>query len=308
MRRVTLVVPALLAAILAGCAGGAPAESATATPGGPGKYQGPVDIGGGRHLYLNCSGSGAPTVILEAGYHDSSALWSLDEPAPPAVGPSVQEQLAEHVRVCSYDRPGTVVYGNPPTLTTRSTAVSQPRTAAAAVRDLHALVGAARLTTPVVLVAHSFGGLLARLYAQTYPQETAGVVFVDAFPASLPKAMGDQWPAYRELLTTPGTPMDSDPAFERFDIDASVAEVAAAPTFPTIPIAVLSKTEPFPVPPTNPIAPALEKAWPEQQQDFVALRPATPHTLATGSDHYIQVSNPDLVADTALLVIGRIAP
>ena len=82
----------------------------------------------------------------------------------------------------------------------------------------------------------------------------------------------------------------------------------AAPTFPPIPVAVLSKTEPFPVPPTNPVAPALEKAWPEQQQDFVDLRPGTPHTLATGSDHYIQVSNPDLVADTALLVIGRIAP
>lgn len=307
MRPVTLVLPVLLLALLAGCASGAPAASGTATPAGPGRYQGPVDIGGGRHLHLNCSGSGAPTVILEAGYHDSSTLWSFDEPTPPAVGPSVQEQLAEHVRVCSYDRPGTIVYGNPPTLTTRSTPVTQPRTAGAAVRDLHALVGAAGLTTPIVIVAHSFGGLLARLYAQTYPTETAGVVFVDAFPASLPAAMGDQWPAYRELLANPGTALDGDPAFERFDIDASVAEAAAAP-FPAIPIAVLSKTEPFPVPPTNPIGPALEKVWPEQQQDFVGLRPGTPHTLATGSDHYIQVSNPDLVADTTLLVMKRIAP
>jgi pimeloyl-ACP methyl ester carboxylesterase len=246
-------------------------------------------------------------VILESGYHDSSGLWSVDEPAPPAAGPSVQDRLAEHVRVCSYDRPGTLVYGTPLALTTRSTPVSQPRSAGAAVRDLHALVGAAKLTTPVVVVAHSFGGLLTQLYAQTYAKEVAGVVFVDAFPATLPQAMGDQWPAYQQLLASPGTALDADPAFERFDVNASVAEIKAAPAFPPIPIAVLSKTEPFPVPPTSPIAPVLLTAWPARQQDLVELRPGTPHIIATGSDHYIQVSNPDLVADTALLVIGRIA-
>ena len=115
--------------------------------------------------------------------------------------------------------------------------------------------------------------------------------------ARIPTAAGEPWYG-------PGR----DPAFERFDVDASVAEVKAAPAFPQIPIAVLSKTEPFPVPPTNPIAPVLLTAWPERQQDLVDLRPGTPHLLATGSDHYVQVSNPDLVADTALLVIGRIAP
>ena len=62
------------------------------------------------------------------------------------------------------------------------------------------------------------------------------------------------------------------------------------------------------MPPTSPFSPVLLTAWPEQQQDFVDLRPGTPHIIATGSDHYVQVSNPDLVADTALLVIGRIAP
>jgi len=186
----------------------------------------------------------------------------------------VQDRLAEHVRVCSYDRPGTLVYGTPLALTTRSTPVPQPRTAGAAVRDLHALVGAAKLTTPVVIVAHSFGGLLTQLYAQTYPKEIAGVVFVDAFPATMPQAVGGQWPAYQQLLASPGTALDADPAFERFDVDASVAEIKAAPAFPRL----------------------------------VDLRPGTPHLLATGSDHYVQVSNPDLVADTALLVIGRIAP
>jgi pimeloyl-ACP methyl ester carboxylesterase len=222
-------------ALLAGCAGGASSTATTATPGGPGRFQGQVDIGDGRKLYLSCSGRGTPTVILESGYHDSSGLWSVDEPAPPAVGPSVQDRLAERVRVCSYDRPGTLVYGTPLALTTLSTPVAQPRSAGAAVRDLHALVGAAKLTTPVVIVAHSFGGLLTQLYAQTYPKEVAGVVFVDAFPATVPQAMGDQWPAYQQLLASPGTALDADPAFERFDVDASVAEVKAAPSLPVDP-------------------------------------------------------------------------
>ena len=178
----------------------------------------------------------------------------------------------------------------------------------AAVRDLHALVGAANLITPIVVVAHSFGGLLARLYAQTYPTETAAVVFVDAFPATVPTAMGEQWPAYRELLTSPGTELDSDRTFERFDIDASVAEVAAAPAFPAVPTVVISKTEPFPGPRVEPDRPRPRPGVAEQQQSLVDLRPGTPHVIATGSDHYVQVSNPDLVADTALLVIGRIAP
>ena len=194
---------------------------------------GPVDIGGGRSLYVHCTGQGGPAVILESGYHDSASLWSESEPTPPAVGPSVQERLAEHVRVCSYDRPGTIVRPDlsDPTqlaLTDGSTSVPMPRPASAAVEDLHALITAVDLPTPVVIVAHSMGGLLARLFAETYPDDVAGVVFVDAFPAEMRDAMGDQWPHYQDVLAHPGTPLDDDPAFEVFDVDASIDEVLAA--------------------------------------------------------------------------------
>ena len=104
--RLAVLTVSLAVGLLAGCAGGASSTATTATPGGPGRFQGQVDIGDGRKLYLSCSGRGTPTVILQSGYHDSSRLWSFDEPTPPAVGPSVEERLAERVRVCSYDRPG----------------------------------------------------------------------------------------------------------------------------------------------------------------------------------------------------------
>ncbi len=312
------VAIALATMLLAGCGSGdgaaatststasLSAASSSGSVAADGNPDGPIDIGGGREIYLHCTGRGSPTVILESGYHDASSLWSIDEPTPPAVGPSVQERLSAHVQVCSYDRPGTITQGAAPALTDRSTPVPNPRPPSAAVADLHTLIGAAGLPTPVVIVAHSMGGLLARLYAQTFPDEVSGLVFVDSFPVELKDGMGVAWPAYQELLAAPGTTFDGDPAFEVFDVDAGIAEIAAAAPLPVIPMLVLSKTEPFPIPDSAAdIGSILERAWPVAQEDLVALGTDTPHVIATGSTHYIQVEQPDLVADSALVVIGR---
>lgn len=248
-------------------------------------------------------------MILEAGYYGSASSWSVSEPTPPAVGPSVQERLADHVRVCSYDRPGTLLTGTDGKfmLTDRSTSVEMPRPASAAVEDLHTLIAAADLPTPVVIVGHSMGGLLARLYAQTYPDDVAGLVFVDALAVELRDEMGADWAPYKDLLAHPGTEFDDDPALEAFDVDASIDEVLAAGPLPKVPIAAIAKTEPFPVPPGDEaLVQALDRAWSVTRADLVALGgDGTPDIYATGSDHSIQVNQPDLVADTALLVIGR---
>ena len=87
---------------------------------------GPVDIGGGRHLYLHCAGpttTGRPTIVLESGYHDSSDPWSLTDAQAPARGPSTFERLSQGNRVCAYDRPGTFRYTDPLALTDRSSPV-----------------------------------------------------------------------------------------------------------------------------------------------------------------------------------------
>ncbi len=279
----------------------APAGSATSD------VDGPVDIGGGRSIYLHCTGQGSPTVILESGYHDASTLWSEAEPEPPAVGPAVQERLAQHVRVCSYDRPGTIVYSSPPALTDRTTPVSMPRSASAAIADLRTLVAVARLTTPLVIVAHSMGGLLARLYAATYPDQVAGLVFVDAFPVEIRASMGSLWPRYEKVLAHPGTAFDTDPRFEVLDVDASIDQISAAPPLKVMPMAVISKTLPFPLPTeSSDLASPLEEAWSAGQESLVALGHNTPHIVATGSDHYVHVRQPDLVAATTMLVISRI--
>lgn len=119
-----------------------------------------IDVGGWR-LHLNCTGearASQPTVILEAGLGDFSVEWSL-----------VQPRVARFARVCSYDRAGDGWSEMGP----------HPRTLRQIVYELHTLLDKGGVKPPFVLVGHSYGGWLVRLYAATYPAEVAGLVLVD---------------------------------------------------------------------------------------------------------------------------------
>jgi pimeloyl-ACP methyl ester carboxylesterase len=301
-----LLTAALLVALV-GCGG--PAHNRGAAASG-GKFAGPIEIGNGRHLYLQCYGKGAPTVILESGYHNSSDPWSQSDVAAPATGPAVLPALAADHRVCAYDRPGTLRYPDPPSITERSSPVAMPRTAQDVVQDLHALLAAAHLPVPYVLVGHSLGGLFIRLYAQTYPGQVRALAFVDAFPVEIPGLLGSDWPTYRQALDQPLPQFANSPSFEVIDIEKSVAQVGAAPAFPPVPTVVLTRTEPFAVPGTVSAEQSakLEQAWRDATADLIALRPQTPHMIATGSDHFIQVHQPDLVVAGVRLAIQRSEP
>jgi pimeloyl-ACP methyl ester carboxylesterase len=126
----------------------------------PGKL---VDIGGWR-LHLNCTGEARlpqpqPTVILESGKGDFSVEWSL-----------VQPEVSKFNRVCSYDRAGDGWSDLGP----------HPRTMHQLVYELHTLLEKGGVKPPLILVGHSYGGGLVRLYASTYPADVAGMVLVEA--------------------------------------------------------------------------------------------------------------------------------
>jgi len=119
----------------------------------------------GTELHLYCTGQGQPTVLLEAGVGGFSLNFAL-----------VQPLLAEHVRVCSYDRRG---YG-------WSAPLTDDFDLTTATDDLHALLQAAAIEPPYVIVAHSFGAIIARSYQATHPDNVLGLLMLDPVHPQMP--------------------------------------------------------------------------------------------------------------------------
>jgi pimeloyl-ACP methyl ester carboxylesterase len=113
----------------------------------------------GRLLHWVAAGSGRPTVVLEAGLTAAASEWS-----------SLLPRIGTSTRVLASSRAG---YGE-------STPVPTRRSAHDSVRDLEAVLVQAGIEGPLVLVGHSWGGTIVRLYAAQHPDQVAAVVLVDA--------------------------------------------------------------------------------------------------------------------------------
>ena len=117
-----------------------------------------IDIGNGRKFAIHCVGAGPRTVLFDSGGSDWSTVWAL-----------VQPEVAKVARACTYDRAGL---GD-------SDPARGPRTPGAIAQDIHALIAAAKLDGPVVLVGHSLGGFNVKLAAALFPEDVAGLVLID---------------------------------------------------------------------------------------------------------------------------------
>jgi pimeloyl-ACP methyl ester carboxylesterase len=120
-----------------------------------------VDIGG-RRINLQCEGTKGPTVILLAGIFSWSLVWY-----------KTQHLIAEESRVCAFDRAS---YGF-------SDPAPRPQLISDVVEDLHKALKTGSIPGPYLLVAHSLGGLEARVYAQHWPKDVVGMVLIDTSPA-----------------------------------------------------------------------------------------------------------------------------
>jgi pimeloyl-ACP methyl ester carboxylesterase len=272
-----------------------------------------VDIGGGRKMYLECRGTRSPTVVLVAGLRGSAGDWDIAEKP----GPTVFPELAKFTRVCAYDRPGTPVGEQP----SRSDPVAQPTTAADAVTDLHALLAASGEQGPYVLVGHSYGGLVVRLYASTYPGEVAGMILVDALTDGLRDAeTPEEWAIQRVLME--GDIRESlklYPDLERLDADRSFDQLHATPPLNPMPLVVLSADQPWGPQVPGFIAAGLlpanvppdfgyitDRAQKGAQAKLAALVPGAKHITDTNSGHEIHKQQPQLVIDSIREVVDAV--
>src|SRR6266403_2254438 len=278
-----------------------------------GNFAGLVDIGSGRKMYLKCTGRGSPTAVLVGGLRASADDWSMSNKSTPAVFPKV----AKFTRVCAWDRPGTPVGENP----SRSDPVAQPTTAKDAVADLHALLSAAGEAGPYVLVGHSYGGLIVRLYASTYPKEVSGLVLIDVLSEGLQDAdTPEQWGIQRKLIE--GEVRESVAlyaALERVDVDRSFNQIRAAPPLRSISLVVLSADRPWgPQVPSMIAAGKLpadippdfgyvtDAAQKKAQERLAKLVPNEKRITNTNSVHEIHNEQPQLVIDAIREVVEAV--
>jgi pimeloyl-ACP methyl ester carboxylesterase len=295
------------------------AQSATPAVASPipdsGDFAGLVDIGG-RSLYLECHGTGSPTVVLVAGGRSSARYWSDDLLHPDAPRRMVLPAVAGFTRVCAYDRPGTYAEINEEIIPSRSDAITQPRTAPEMVAELHALLQVAEVPGPYVLAGHSWGGFMARLYAATYPDEVVGLVLVDAYTELLQDEMPpESWQALVRLNQELGSDVvvpipgygDAETTVYGAN-DAVVRKAVAASPLPPMPLAVLAHGKPFPQSSAAPgFAPGeLERYLMAANEAQAALVPNARFTVASESGHDIHQDQPELVIEAVRQVVAGV--
>jgi len=264
-------------------------------------------------MHLYCTGEGSPTIVLSSGLGDDFTGWAKVQPA-----------LSRQTRVCSYDRAGFGWSESRPGVQDASAISSQ----------LHQLIAAAAVQRPIVLVGHSISGVYLRSYAAQYPDDLAGLVFVDGatplqddrIPKELVKIQQDQrrqmpwqkllmtlgWYRLQGVCTSipPGSeaysawikadaciPSQIDAMENELDAErASGEETIHAGPFGSLPVLILSR-DPGVLPANWPVSVARANSviWNQMQEEAKGLSSQSIRVIARGSDHYIQNDRPDLV-------------
>ena len=271
-----------------------------------------VDIGG-RSLNYSCIGQSSPTVIFENGSGGAGMYWT-----------PVQREVARYTRACWYDRAGQGW----------SDAAPFPHPASAIADDLHRMLTKAAEAPPYVLVGLSSGGIIARVYAQRYPSDTAGMVLVDSthrdenepimppgegYIPYFPKGMYVLAQILRpigvlRLIIPPGGPMAFESrtfaeSLKEEMIYESLLEARGVRSLGDIPLIVLTAGRHRVNPPDNPIAArmedAREKAWIQAQKQLARLSTRGEQRVFPEARHNLLVDRPREVLEAIRDVVER---
>jgi pimeloyl-ACP methyl ester carboxylesterase len=278
----SLVAPLLALALLAPFAA---AQDATppATPAAaasPAIFERDVDVGG-RSLHVSCLGSGSPTVVFEARMGWSGVLYF-----------DVQQEVARFTRACTYDRANVATGQSDPAPT--------PRTCDDIVADLEALLAAAGISGPYVLVGRGFGYLPLRLFAERHPADVAGMVLADVsledwLARSVAVLTEDQRAAWQAFF-------EANP--EQVDYAGCEEAVRAAGPPPPVPLVVLvhGQEEPDYFPPGADVA-AATALYRELHAELAASAPGGRLVVAEESVDVL-FDRPELVVEAIRQVVA----
>jgi pimeloyl-ACP methyl ester carboxylesterase len=281
------------------------AQKAGADPNAPPPLGKLVDVGGYRvHLY--CIGTGSPTVVIVgAGF---SFNWGL-----------VQPEVARFTQVCSYDHSGIGWSDDGP----KDSCLLR-------VSEVHTALKNAGIKGPYVFVGHSLGGLVARVYAGQYPDEVAGMVFVDhAFGFPLPPPPGDAKespppaPPATSSIPAGGMGIESDPNFSKLSArDRELQLWAMAQTrnqtvlrsnIRLVPDCIaeadaLAKEHPLGDKPLVDVSTDQFRSsdYVKLQGELLSLSQDSKEIIAEKSGHFVIIDRPDVVVDAIRQVVQSV--
>jgi pimeloyl-ACP methyl ester carboxylesterase len=281
----------VIATLLAFAVGGGLTTIGTANPAIASAASGRLIDVGGHRLYIECTGSGGPAVVLQAGLGAESSSWA-------AIAPTV----AATTTVCAYDRAG---HG-------RSDEAGQQDGLALAT-DLHAVLERAGVPGPYVLVGHSSGGPYVRVFGAQYPDEVAGMVLLDSQPDDAFTAL----PAYPGFYSTFRTVATLSPSLARigllapllglsFDESTAAAVRGARDEFLALPT-VLSQSSGLTSIGDRPLivvtaAAQPDPGWVAAQDSLVRLSTASIHRVMSNATHNSLISGPDASASAQAIL------
>jgi pimeloyl-ACP methyl ester carboxylesterase len=253
-----------------------------------------IDVGG-RRVAAAWSGAAAPTVVLETGLGAESHDWA-----------AVQRGLEGLACVLRYDRAGRGA----------SDATRKPRRASHMIADLHELLRKTAVPPPFLLVGHSFGGLLVRLYAHRHPTDVCGLVLVDSmhedqfdvFGPLFPPADPSEPPLLRHTRAFwTGGWRDPRSTQEGIDMEASIREGRAIESLGALPMHVITAGT-FLNQPAVPSAPraALQGRWDQLQRRFLKLSALVSQTSVPSSGHFVQRDQPQVVIDVIAKMLHEV--
>ncbi len=255
-----------------------------------------ADIGDRRLAYTRM-GTGAPTVVLEAGWGWGRWAWDW-----------IVAGVAALTQVVTYDRAGVG----------ESDPVSPaPRGAKHMADDLAALLTTAGLPGPYIVEGHSLGGLIARVFTRDHPDQVAGMVLIDAVHeeawgggehALLPPQTPDEHPGvtgWRQWLSQGMYEWATLP--EYLDATASVAEGRACGPLGDRPLVVIRAGNYAP-PPDFPqdSAAAIEELRRTIHFSFTHLSSESAYVVAERSGHIVQYDEPEVVLAAILRVVAAV--
>ena len=239
----------------------------------------------GRTLTLFDNGGPGPSVVLETGLGAEAEDWA-----------AVASGVASVARVVFYDRSGRG--SSPP--------AEGPRSALDMVQDLNELLRLAGIPAPYLLVGHSFGGLIVRLYAHRYPSEVRGLVLAESMhedqfdvfgPLFPPESASDSDDLRRiRYFWTEGW-RSSASTREQIDFPTSLAQGRSVVSLGDLPLHVLSAGTYIHMPMVPPPArPFLQQRWEALQRRLAELSSRASHTQASDSGHFMQRDSPAMVS------------